>query len=162
MIENLVQPLLRSRWLFHVGAALLTYIFWWSGITKVFDFTGAQAEMFHFGLNPPSLFAVAAIIVQLGGSLLIISGSRWAWLGAGSLATFNLSTIPLAHRYWAMEGTLAFLEKALVQEHVTGDWRTRSCRRAGRAAPGRTSLISPDGWRSATRITAPGQHPPPR
>ncbi|MEG0938361.1 MAG: hypothetical protein RSE32_06275 [Comamonas sp.] len=32
---------------------------------------------------------------------------------------FTLSTIPLAHRFWEMEGMVAFLEKALVQEHIS-------------------------------------------
>ncbi|MCY1234836.1 hypothetical protein D3C87_830840 [compost metagenome] len=118
-IENLVQPLLRSRWLFHAGAAALTYIFWWSGLTKILDFAGAQAEMAHFGLTPTALFAVMTIVLQLGGSLLIVLGTRWAWLGAGALAAFTLGTIPLAHRFWTMDGTVAFLEKALVQEHVS-------------------------------------------
>ena len=114
-----IQFLLRSRWLFHLGAAVLTYVFWWSGLTKVFDFSGAQAEMIHFQLNPPTLFALATIVVQLGGSALIIVGSRGAWLGAGALATFTLATIPFAHRFWEMDGMVAFLEKALVQEHIT-------------------------------------------
>lgn len=118
-IQDLIQSLLRSRWLYHLGAIVLTYVFWWSGLNKVFDFAGAQAEMRHFGLNPPALFALLTILVQLGGSALIIIGSRLAWLGAGALAIFTLATIPLAHRFWEMEGMVAFLEKALVQEHIT-------------------------------------------
>ncbi len=116
---NSVQRLLRSSWLFHVGALVLTFVYWWSGLNKVIDFPGARAEMAHFGLNPTILFALLTITVQLGGSALVISGSRWAWLGAGALAVFTLATIPLAHRFWEMEGMIAFLEKALVQEHVT-------------------------------------------
>lgn len=116
---NMIRMLLRSAWLYHVGAIVLTYVFWWSGLNKVFDFAGAQAEMSHFGLEPPAFFALATIVVQLGGSALIIIGSRWAWLGAGALAAFTLGTIPIAHRYWEMEGTVAFLEQSLVQEHIT-------------------------------------------
>lgn len=114
-----IQSLLRARWLYHLGAVILTSVFWWSGISKVFDFAGAQAEMRHFGLNPPTLFALATIAVQLGGSALIIAGSRWAWLGAGALAVFTLATIPLAHRFWEMDGMVGFLEKALVQDHIS-------------------------------------------
>ena len=115
----MLNTLLQSRVYYTLATALLTYIFWWSGLSKIFDFAGAMAEMEHFGLCPAALFAAATIVLQVLGSLAIISASRWAWLGAGALAVFTLSTIPLAHRFWEMEGMVAFLEKALVQEHFS-------------------------------------------
>ena len=115
----MLNTLLQSRVYYTLATALLTYIFWWSGLSKIFDFSGAMAEMEHFGLRPAALFAAATIALQILGSLAIISASRWAWLGAGALAVFTLSTIPLAHRFWEMEGMVAFLEKALVQEHFS-------------------------------------------
>ena len=115
----MLNTLLQSRVYYTLATALLTYIFWWSGLSKIFDFSGAMAEMEHFGLRPSALFAAATIALQVLGSLAIISASRWAWLGAGALAVFTLSTIPLAHRFWEMEGMVAFLEKALVQEHIS-------------------------------------------
>lgn len=115
----MLNTLLQSRGYYTLATALLTYIFWWSGLSKILDFAGAMAEMEHFGLHPAALFAAATIALQVLGSLAIISASRWAWLGAGALAVFTLSTIPLAHRFWEMEGMVAFLEKALVQEHFS-------------------------------------------
>ena len=115
----MLNTLLQSRVYYTLATALLTYIFWWSGLSKIFDFAGAMAEMEHFGLHPAALFAAATIVLQVLGSLAIISASSWAWLGAGALAVFTLSTIPLAHRFWEMEGMVAFLEKALVQEHIS-------------------------------------------
>lgn len=115
----MLHQLLASRLYYTFSTALLTFIFWWSGIQKVFDFAGAQAEMQHFGLTPTAVFAALTIAVQLLGSAAIICASRWAWLGAGALAVFTLSTIPLAHRFWEMEGMVAFLEKALVQDHLS-------------------------------------------
>ncbi len=35
------------------------------------------------------------------------------------LSVFTLSTIPLAHRFWEMQGLEAFLEQALVQDHLS-------------------------------------------
>lgn len=119
MLTNSISSLLRAPWLFHVGALVLTSVYWWSGLTKIIDFQGTRAEMEHFGLKPTILFALLTIVVQLGCSALIISGSRLAWLGAGGLAIFTLATIPLAHRFWEMEGMVGFLEKALVQEHMS-------------------------------------------
>lgn len=118
MKRDLVASVLRSRWTFHLGAITLTSIFWGSGIGKILDFNAAIEEMRHFGLNPAPLFALATITVQLGASLLIVTGSRWAWLGAGALSAFTLLTIPVAHRFWEMEGAIAFLEKAIVFEHI--------------------------------------------
>jgi len=119
MIADRIGTLLQSRWLFYIGAAGVTYIYWWSGLTKLWDFPQAQAEMAHFGLNPPAFFALATIALQLGGSALVVFGGRFAWLGAAALAGFTLATIPMAHDYWNKEGEIAFLEKTLAQEHLT-------------------------------------------
>ena len=114
-----VRSLLRSHALFYVGALMLTSMFWWSGLAKLWDFDTAQGEMAHFGMEPSALFAAATIVVQLGGSALIVFGRRWAWLGAGALAAFTLATIPLAHPFWTLSGPAAFPEQAFAQEHIS-------------------------------------------
>ena len=116
---KLLNRLLHSRAFYVLATGTLTYIFWWSGITKLLDWPGAVAEMQHFGLNPPAFFAALTIGVQLVGSLLIVEAGRWAWLGAAVLAGFTLTTIPIAHRFWEMDGMEGFLEKALVQDHMS-------------------------------------------
>ena len=75
-----IDHVLRSRLFYLLATSLLTYVFWWSGLTKVLDFQTAIGEMEHFGLRPAALFA---------------------------------------HRFWAMTGMEAFLEKALVQDHIS-------------------------------------------
>lgn len=118
-ISKPIESLLHARWLYYVGAVLLTFIFWGSGLAKLLDFAEAQKEMAMFGLSPTALFAVATIVVQLGGSALIISGCRLAWLGAGALTVFTVMTIFIAHRFWEMTGEQAFHEKLLVFEHIS-------------------------------------------
>ncbi|AZG08824.1 DoxX family protein [Pigmentiphaga sp. H8] len=113
-----IQSLLESRALLLFGRILLTFMFWTSGLVKLFDFQGGMAEMSHFGLEPAWLFNVLTILVQLGGSLLIIF-NRAAWLGAGALAVFTVLTIPLAHPFWKFEGETAFHEMMVVLEHIT-------------------------------------------
>jgi uncharacterized membrane protein YphA (DoxX/SURF4 family) len=108
-----------SRILFYAGAALLTYMFWWSGLTKLADLQGTQIEMAHFGLKPPWLFAFGTIAVQLAGSALVIFGGRLAWLGAAALGLFTLATIPISHDFWNLQGQAAFVEKLWAQEHVS-------------------------------------------
>jgi uncharacterized membrane protein YphA (DoxX/SURF4 family) len=118
-MPSFIQSLLRSRAVFHFSALALTFMFWWSGVAKLWDFGAVQGEMAHFGLHPAALFAAATIAVQLGGSALIVFGGRWAWLGAGALASFTLATIPLAHPFWALSGPAGFIEKAFAQEHTS-------------------------------------------
>lgn len=114
-----LHALLQSRSFYTLFAVLLTFIYWWSGLSKMLHFDEALAEMQHFNLQPTWLFAALTIGVQLAGSLLLITASRWAWLGAGALGVFTLSTVPLAHRFWEMDGLAATLELALVQEHFS-------------------------------------------
>jgi uncharacterized membrane protein YphA (DoxX/SURF4 family) len=52
------------------------------------DFTAAIAEQEHFGLHPGWLWAALAITVELGGSLLVLSG-RLMWLDAGGLGVLT-------------------------------------------------------------------------
>lgn len=77
-MNHVIQELLRSRVYLVLATLLLTYIFWWSGVNKIWDFSTAKREMAHFGLEPQALFAVLTITVQLLGSWLIISASRLA------------------------------------------------------------------------------------
>ena len=114
-----IARLALARPTYVLAATLLTFIFWWSSLTKMLDFGGATAEMAHFGMQPAAFFAALTIAVQLVGSVLVISGGRWVWLGAGALSVMTLGTIPVAHRYWEMTGVEAVLEKAIVQEHFT-------------------------------------------
>lgn len=79
----------------------LTLPFWGSGVAKLVDFDAGVGEMAHFGLEPAIVFNLATVIVQLGGSLLIIA-NRLVWLGAGALGVFTGLTIVLVHHFWSM------------------------------------------------------------
>jgi transmembrane protein len=114
----LIEKLLASRVFGVFSRVILTLVFWLSGLAKLFDFPAAVAEMEQFGLTPAIHMAIAVILVQLGGSALIISG-RYVWLGAGALAVFTALTIPIAHAFWTMSGERAFLEMMFVFEHIT-------------------------------------------
>jgi len=101
-----------------VGArVLLTFPFWGSGLAKLIDFAGGVAEMAAFGLEPAVAYNIATIIVQLGGSALIIV-NRSAWLGAGALAVFTALTIPIVHHFWALEDDRALHAFHTATEHV--------------------------------------------
>lgn len=117
-MNNLVTALTATTWFGYLARVLLTYMFWASGIAKLVDFTAAQGEMSHFGLEPAAAYAIATIIVQIGGSILIIL-DRWTWLGAGALGVFTALTIPIAHSFWTMEEPFKTIEFYVVMEHIT-------------------------------------------
>ncbi len=104
---------------FYAGSSLATYMFWASGFAKAAHFADTLGEMAHFGLNPPWLFALGTIALQLAGSALVVLGGRYAWLGAGALALFTLATIPLAHAFWSLPPEAAFGERLIAEEHLS-------------------------------------------
>lgn len=69
------------------------------GLQKAFDFSGAVAEMRHFGLAPEAPFAVAVIALELGASAMILLGCK-RWLGSVALAGFTLMATLIANRFW--------------------------------------------------------------
>jgi uncharacterized membrane protein YphA (DoxX/SURF4 family) len=70
-------------------------------LTKIFDFSGAIAEMKHFGLHPAVFFAIAVIAFELAASVMVLSGFL-RWLGALALAVFTLLASFVAFRFWEM------------------------------------------------------------
>ncbi|HTI68249.1 MAG TPA: DoxX family protein [Caulobacteraceae bacterium] len=113
-----IAAVLDSRIVSRLARVVLTFMFWSSGIAKILDWNSGIGDMTHFHLNPPVLFNVATIVVQLGGSALLIWG-RWAWLGAGALAVFTVLTIPIAHDFWAMTGPRRMGEMYVAVEHIS-------------------------------------------
>lgn len=97
--------------------AVLTFPFWWSGLSKLLDFQAGVGEMAHFGLAPPELFNILTIILQLAGSVLIILSWK-AWVGAGALAFFTLLTIPIAHHFWSLDGQARLVAYHMTTEHI--------------------------------------------
>lgn len=118
LMTDFITSLTATSWFGYLARITLTFMFWASGIAKLLDFPGAVGEMAHFGLNPPAVFAVATIIVQIVGSALIIL-NRWTWLGAGMLGVFTLLTIPIAHNFWTMEEPFKTIEFYVVMEHIS-------------------------------------------
>lgn len=101
-----------------LAATLLTLPYWTSGIAKLFDLGGALGEARHFGLEPAALTVGLTILVQIGGSLLIILG-RQAWLGAGALGVFTAIATLIAHPFWQVADPVArFHERNTFLEHV--------------------------------------------
>jgi transmembrane protein len=70
------------------------------------------------GVEPASLLALLAIFIQFGGSVLVIWGGRWAWLGAGALGVFTVLATLLAHSWWTKIGIDRLRDFNTFWEHV--------------------------------------------
>ena len=111
-----VDAVLEWRWTWPIARNMLTLPFIVAAIVEIADFRAAVAAQAHFGMYPPVVWAVWAIIVQIAGSVIIISGRR-IWLGAGILAVFTAATNVVVHRFWEFSGQARFESRNEIFEH---------------------------------------------
>jgi putative oxidoreductase len=85
-----------------VGRILLASIFIMSGFGKITGFDGTVGYIASKGLPMPQVLAIGAILVELGGGLMLAAGfkARWAAL---ALALFTVIAAIFFHNYWAAE-----------------------------------------------------------
>lgn len=85
-----------------IGRILLAFIFIKSGFGKITGFEGTVGYIASKGLPLPQLGAIIAIVVELGGGILLAVGfkARWAAL---AIALFTLAAGIMFHNYWAVE-----------------------------------------------------------
>lgn len=84
---------------------------------KLGDFQGAVTEQEHFGLRPGWLWATVAIVVELGGSALVIL-DRWVWFGTGGLGVLTAVAMLTANDFWTMTGRDRFMALNSFFEHL--------------------------------------------
>jgi uncharacterized membrane protein YphA (DoxX/SURF4 family) len=88
------------------------------GVVKVTDFSGAIAEMQHFGLAPAVPIAIAVIALELGASVMILTGFC-RWLAALALGGFTLMATLIALRFWELPaGHERFMAANAFFEHL--------------------------------------------
>ena len=100
----------------HLARVVLMSAYLIGGFTKLFDFAGAVAEQEHFGLHPGWLWASLAILVELGGPVLVIA-KRWVWLGAGGLGVLTAVAMLTANNFWTLTGHDRFTALNTFFEH---------------------------------------------
>ena len=100
-LSSLARPVLGSsaiRWLAYLG---LCAAYLQGGLNKLTDFNSAIGEMNHFGIQPAAVPAVIVIALELGASIMILTG-KLRWLGALALAIFTLMATFVALRFWEL------------------------------------------------------------
>ncbi|MDB5394763.1 MAG: putative rane protein of unknown function [Rhodospirillales bacterium] len=112
-----VGAILEWRWTWLAARAAITSAYLYGGLVKLSDFQAAVAEQEHFGLHPGWLWAALAIVVELGGSVLVISG-RLVWLGAGAIGVLTAIATLVANDFWNTEGHARFMAINGCLEHL--------------------------------------------
>jgi Predicted membrane protein len=88
------------------------------GVDKAADFNGAISEMQHFGLAPAIPLVVAVIVLELGASVMILTGF-YRWLAAFALGGFTLMATLIALRFWELPaGHERFMAANTFFEHL--------------------------------------------
>jgi uncharacterized membrane protein YphA (DoxX/SURF4 family) len=116
-LASAIQPLVETR-MFHFAALLgLCAAYIQGGLVKIFDFDGAVGETQHFGIPFAAASATAAIVTELVGSALILTGF-YRWLGALWLAGFTLCATFIANRFWEVPLPQRFMIENAFFEHL--------------------------------------------
>lgn len=93
-----------------VGRLFYSSLFWLYGYFKLTAFAGTTAYMSGKGLPAPALFAVLAIIFELGGGILMLIGYQTR-LVAFALAIYVIVASLIAHRHLADPNQLTHFMK---------------------------------------------------
>src|SRR5437868_8446610 len=96
-----MQPLLSATLL--LGRILLSVIFLLSGVMKILHWDQTATSMAEHGMPAVPVFLALAILVEIGGGLLILLGFHTSW-GALALAAFLVPVTLTFHHFWTFEG----------------------------------------------------------
>ena len=88
-----------------------------ASIFKLLDWQAGVSEMADAGLSPAWAFNLASLVVELGGSILVVF-NRMVWLGAGALGIFTFVATFLSHRFWVLEGAARVSQLNTFLEHA--------------------------------------------
>ncbi|HKB60821.1 MAG TPA: DoxX family protein [Gallionellaceae bacterium] len=89
-----------------VGRILIAFIFVFAGFGKITGFEGTVGYIASKGMPVPQLAAIGAILIEVGGGLMLVLGwkARWA---AAAMFVFTLLAALIFHNFWALQGAQA-------------------------------------------------------
>lgn len=100
-----------------VGRVLLALIFIITGFAKISGFDGTVGYMQAYNMPMPQVLAVLAIIIELGGGLMIAVGWKARW-GAAALFIFVLVASFIFHAFWAVEPDQVMLQRIMFLKNL--------------------------------------------
>lgn len=81
---------------------LFASLFLVAGIRKILIWEGQVGYFTRLGFPAPELFTVLAILIEIGGAILLIVGWRTRWV-AWLLVAFLVIATGMAHRFWEFD-----------------------------------------------------------
>ena len=93
----------REHYVSVAGRVLLALIFVMSGLGKIPGWERTSGMMAQAGMPLVPLFLAGAIVLEIGGGLLLLTGWRPRW-GAIALMIFLVPATFLFHNFWAYQG----------------------------------------------------------
>jgi putative oxidoreductase len=84
-----------------IARVLMAAMFLFAGIEKFTDLQGSVAYIVSAGLPMATALALAAGVVEVGASLMLIVGWQARWAGL-ALAGYTLLASLLFHNFWAL------------------------------------------------------------
>jgi uncharacterized membrane protein YphA (DoxX/SURF4 family) len=116
-LAHAIGPLVATRPIHFIALLGLCAAYIQGGLTKLFDFSGAVVEAQNFGLPFAAATAIATIVTELVGSMLILMGI-YRWAGALWLGGFTLVATFVANRFWEMQPPQRFMVENSFFEHL--------------------------------------------
>jgi putative oxidoreductase len=92
-----------SHYLSLVGRVLVSTLFLLSALGKITGWSTTAGYMASKGMPLVPFFLAAAILIELGGGLSVLTGFQARW-GALALAAFLIPTTLIFHNFWAFHG----------------------------------------------------------
>jgi putative oxidoreductase len=101
-----------------VGRILIALIFVRAGVNKIGSIDATAAEMAKSGIPLSNILVFGAIVMELGGGLLLMVGlfARWAAL---ALFFYTLTLALIFHAYWAVPDAQARLQASIFFGHLS-------------------------------------------
>lgn len=94
------------------GRLLLALLFLPAGIAKIGGFAGTVGYIQSAGLPLPTLAAVAAIALEVGGGLALLAGFQ-VRIAALALALFTLVASVFFHAFWAVPADQVMVQQLM-------------------------------------------------
>lgn len=110
-----------------VGRILIAILFIPAGWGKITGFAGTAGYIASKGLPLPSVATALAIVIELGGGLLLVVGYKTRW-AALALLVFILATALVFHPFWsappdqAMATSINFWKNVAIMGGVLYVW----------------------------------------
>lgn len=101
-----------------VSRMLIALIFLLSGLHKISDFAGATTYIEYAGLPMPTLGAIIAIVIEVGGAISLILGFHTRSMAA-IMALFTVIAAVCFHDFWTMTGAAVTVNQIMFLKNIS-------------------------------------------